>query len=351
MFVIKKPSCDYILLESQVVIVDNEKRKYFLFPKKENQVLFEKIFTKLQTFELDNNFSEKDIEKIMVLKNKGLVKISEKAIYQLNSEGNKLGRFETQNIFFSNYVENVPEFTKNLKEKKVCIIGAGALGSTIAVKLSAIGIKNIIVIDNDEVELDNLTRQIFYTPKQAASGTKKVNALGNFINNFYPETHYTGVTQFLKKPKDVFKYVPIDTDLMINTADSPRGLIDDWINKFSIENSIATIYTHHKSVGPFYIPKKSSCVKCLDKYLDEKTSGLFSSIKSQQNNLPNSKNSSFVTGTLMNEVIIFKMILAYFLGDEIEHYQNKIFTYYNSEFEIQIMEIKKNKECLCNIKK
>ena len=51
---------------------------------------------------------------------------------------------------------------KKLLKSSVLIVGAGGLGSPIAIYLSALGIGKIGVIDKDHVEISNLGRQIIF---------------------------------------------------------------------------------------------------------------------------------------------------------------------------------------------
>ena len=52
---------------------------------------------------------------------------------------------------------------KKLLESKVLIVGAGGLGSPIAIYLAALGIGKIGIVDKDNVEISNLSRQIIFT--------------------------------------------------------------------------------------------------------------------------------------------------------------------------------------------
>ena len=52
---------------------------------------------------------------------------------------------------------------KKLLKSRVLIIGAGGLGSPIAIYLAALGIGNIGIIDKDIVETSNLSRQIIFS--------------------------------------------------------------------------------------------------------------------------------------------------------------------------------------------
>jgi len=52
---------------------------------------------------------------------------------------------------------------KKLLKSSVLIVGAGGLGSPIAIYLTALGIGKIGIIDNDKVEISNLARQVIFS--------------------------------------------------------------------------------------------------------------------------------------------------------------------------------------------
>ena len=72
---------------------------------------------------------------------------------------------------------------KKLLKSSVLIVGAGGLGSPIAIYLSALGIGRIGIVDKDNVEISNLSRQIIFTTKDvkknksstAINKLKKIN--------------------------------------------------------------------------------------------------------------------------------------------------------------------------------
>ena len=57
------------------------------------------------------------------------------------------------------------EKVRKLLNAKVFIIGAGGLGCPVGYYLAAAGVGTIAMIDNDEVELSNLQRQIAHSVK------------------------------------------------------------------------------------------------------------------------------------------------------------------------------------------
>ena len=63
----------------------------------------------------------------------------------------------------------------SLKKTKVLIVGAGGLGNLVSSFLVASGLINITIIDNDIIDITNLTRQICYHEEDC--GQSKVETL------------------------------------------------------------------------------------------------------------------------------------------------------------------------------
>ena len=64
------------------------------------------------------------------------------------------------------------EGQRKLWESKVLLIGAGGLGSPIALYLAAAGVGTLGIVDGDVVDVSNLQRQIFHS--EQAVGTEKL---------------------------------------------------------------------------------------------------------------------------------------------------------------------------------
>lgn len=69
----------------------------------------------------------------------------------------------------------------------VVVIGAGGLGSPVAMYLAASGIGRLTVFDPDVVELSNLQRQIAHTTRRL--GQRKVDSLAQCVTELNPECH------------------------------------------------------------------------------------------------------------------------------------------------------------------
>src|SRR5205809_7253245 len=66
-----------------------------------------------------------------------------------------------------------------LKQAKVLCIGAGGLGSPLALYLAAAGVGTLGIVDFDIVDFTNLQRQILHTTESV--GQKKLDSAANSI--------------------------------------------------------------------------------------------------------------------------------------------------------------------------
>ena len=72
-----------------------------------------------------------------------------------------------------------------LRQSKVCVVGSGGLGNPIAIRLAAMGVGALRIIDRDIVELTNLHRQILFD--EGDIGQVKVEAAARKLRRLAPE--------------------------------------------------------------------------------------------------------------------------------------------------------------------
>ena len=72
---------------------------------------------------------------------------------------------------------------RKIKSSKVLIIGMGGLGCPLLTYLASSGVCNIGIVDNDKVELSNLSRQILFNNSDV--GKFKVDLAKSKINKIY----------------------------------------------------------------------------------------------------------------------------------------------------------------------
>jgi len=149
---------------------------------------------------------------------------------------------------------------EKIKQAKVLIVGIGGLGSPAALYLAAAGIGTIGIVDFDNVEENNLQRQIIHTTKNL--GTRKTESAKNSIKNLNPNVKmeiYNAKLNSKNALEIIKKY-----DVIIDGSDNfpTKYLINDacvLLNKPDVYGS-ATGFDGHASVFNY---KNGPCYRCL----------------------------------------------------------------------------------------
>ena len=84
---------------------------------------------------------------------------------------------------------------QKLKAAKVLVIGAGGLGAPVLMYLAAAGVCHLTVVDDDEVSLANLQRQVIHDT--SALGSLKVESAKTSVQRINPHSVLEGVPQRL----------------------------------------------------------------------------------------------------------------------------------------------------------
>ena len=150
---------------------------------------------------------------------------------------------------------------KKLLKSKVLIVGAGGLGSPIALYLAASGIGTIGIIDNDKVEISNIQRQIIFNSSdikknKSIVAAKKLKKINPNINILYFKN---------KLKKENINKILKNFDVIADGSDNfkTRFLVNDYCLK---NKKILVIGAISKFDGHIYtfnfLKKKSPCLRC-----------------------------------------------------------------------------------------
>lgn len=113
-----------------------------------------------------------------------------------------------------------------LKQSHILVIGAGGLGSPVALYLAAAGIGHITLVDGDVVDTSNLQRQIIFEHDQV--GQPKARAAKDRLLRLNPDIRVDAVEAFLSV-ENAAELVG-SADLVVDCTDnfSTRYLINDY---------------------------------------------------------------------------------------------------------------------------
>ena len=114
---------------------------------------------------------------------------------------------------------------RKLVDAKVCVIGAGGLGSPVSLYLALAGVGTIGIVDFDTVDVTNLQRQILHT--DADVGVRKVESARQTLEAHNPEVNVI-IHEEPINSSNAMDIIP-EYDVVINGADNfaTRYLVND----------------------------------------------------------------------------------------------------------------------------
>ena len=147
-----------------------------------------------------------------------------------------------------------------LLESKVLLLGAGGLGSPTALYLAAAGVGTLGIVDDDEVDLSNLQRQVIHTTDRI--GVPKVDSAEQSINAINPDVE---VIKY-KTRLDASNIMEIidGYDVIVDGVDNfpTRYLLNDATVRLGIPVVSASILGFDGQLSVFK-PHDGPCYRCL----------------------------------------------------------------------------------------
>src|SRR5438874_7486599 len=147
-----------------------------------------------------------------------------------------------------------------LKAARVLCIGAGGLGSPLALYLTAAGVGTLGIVDFDVVDFTNLQRQVIHTTADVGrpkleSATEKIKAINPFVNVRAFETKLTSANAL-----DIFR----DFDIVVDGTDNfpTRYLVNDACVLTGKPNVYGSIFRFEGQASIFAM-KHGPCYRCL----------------------------------------------------------------------------------------
>ena len=150
---------------------------------------------------------------------------------------------------------------KKILKSKVLIVGAGGLGSPIAIYLAALGIGKIGIVDKDKVEISNLSRQIIFNTEDI-SKKKSLSAIKK-LKKINPELKLKSYDKNLNE-KNIDR-IAKNFDLIVDGSDNfrTRYLVNDYCLKNSKILVSGAINKFDGQVYTFnFLKKNSPCLRC-----------------------------------------------------------------------------------------
>jgi adenylyltransferase/sulfurtransferase len=152
------------------------------------------------------------------------------------------------------------EGQKKLKAAKVLCIGAGGLGSPLAMYLAAAGVGTIGIVDFDVVDYTNLQRQIIHDTDDV--GRLKMDSARDTIKDINPHVEVIGFEERFSSENAL--EIAKDFDIVIDGTDNfpTRYLTNDVCVLLGKPNVYGSIFRFEGQASVFWA-EKGPCYRCL----------------------------------------------------------------------------------------
>jgi molybdopterin/thiamine biosynthesis adenylyltransferase/rhodanese-related sulfurtransferase len=160
----------------------------------------------------------------------------------------------------------VPEFgiagQEKLRAARVLLIGAGGLGSPAALYLAAAGVGTLGIVDDDEVELSNLHRQILHGT--AAVGRPKVESAAETLQRVNPHVRVEAIRDRFRAGRAV--ELARGWDVVVDGSDnfSTRYASNDACVALGIPNVYGSVWRFEGQVSVFAPHLGGPCYRCVN---------------------------------------------------------------------------------------
>jgi molybdopterin/thiamine biosynthesis adenylyltransferase/rhodanese-related sulfurtransferase len=152
------------------------------------------------------------------------------------------------------------EGQQKLLDAKVLLLGAGGLGSPTALYLAAAGVGTLGIVDDDDVDLSNLQRQVIHSTDRI--GVPKVDSAEQTITALNPDVNVQKY-QVRLGPDNIMDILP-DYDIVVDGLDNfpTRYLLNDASVRLQIPVVSAAILGFEGQLSVFK-PYDGPCYRCL----------------------------------------------------------------------------------------
>lgn len=155
---------------------------------------------------------------------------------------------------------------QRLKESRVCLVGVGGLGSTIAVQLATMGVGHLRIVDRDVVETSNLQRQHIYSMDMV--GYPKVEAAAERLRRMNPFIEVEPVPMSIT-PRNAEGIVE-GMDVVVDGLDrmTPRYMLNRACVRLGVPFVYGAVITHIGNASTI-IPGETACLECFQGGMDD----------------------------------------------------------------------------------
>ncbi len=241
--------------------------------------------------------------------------------------------YSREKLYFYMLNDKVINFTSDILNKNILVLGIGGIGSIVIQILARAGFKNFTVVDYDIVENSNLIRQLY---NLSDIGKYKVDVIKEKLLQINKKIKVNIVRKRIEKEKDINEEI-YKSDFVLCTIDKPLRVIRRIINNVCIDKNKPVLFSgfseHVAMVGPFVVPNKTACLSCIE--IDDIDEPLFNVKVSP----------SFGPVCYLISSIVSNEIINYFINFKNDNLIGKTLMFNMCNYKCEIIKWNKNKNC------
>jgi molybdopterin/thiamine biosynthesis adenylyltransferase len=262
-----------------------------------------------------------------------------------NNKNSLDDRYSRNLFYYSLFSEKPFDVQNRIELKHVTIIGCGGIGNMVSHILATSGVGNLLLVDDDTIELSNLTRQIMFS--ECHLGENKTKVLKDELLKKNSSVNINTLNLRISSEKHLEEISP-QTDIIVLSADYPKE-IALWVNNFCVRKSIPFLNCGYMNdiavIGPFVEPGKTSCYECNDLSLFDSADSSIASRESEINK--DFKIASFASVNHISAAYCANDIIRFLGGYGRPLSENKRLGICTNRFKTIEVVLEKDKDCPC----
>jgi molybdopterin-synthase adenylyltransferase len=152
---------------------------------------------------------------------------------------------------------------RRLRGARIAVLGCGGLGCWAVGALACVGVGGFVLIDDDDVDLSNLNRQILY--RHADVGASKVERAATWLEAFDPTIEVAARRERIAGPEPLAQALA-GCEALVVVADWPPYELMRWANSVCVALRMPFLTAGQQppllKIGPTYVPGRSACHAC-----------------------------------------------------------------------------------------
>ena len=174
-------------------------------------------------------------------------------------------RYKSNLLYYSNYsnpILSIMDIHNEIGNKCVLLLGLGG-ASNIAAILAGMGIGKIVIVDFDNIDSGNLSRQFLFSEKDI--GNQKIKVTKAMINNINSDVDVVAINKKISSIASIEEIIQAhNIDFIINGIDNPNLISTRWVNNISVKHSVPFIQggvSRNQLLVECFYPNKA-CYDC-----------------------------------------------------------------------------------------